>query len=355
MNAKSFLDNVRRLSKIQLAKNSKFFLHYLNLKPKYARFKVTGGCNLRCESCKHWKMDSHKSPELGEIEELSKKLEREGFTHIGLTGGEPGIRNDLSEVVKTFNDRGFSIGMTTNGSLINEKRLRKLFKKGLDSINISIDGPKEIHNSISRKDVYEDAMECLKSAAQISEEEDFHVTSGAVLSKTTMANLLESIKEKMEFGVPTTIQPIMSSAYFLEDENIWIEDTEKVDKFVEKIINYKKENPKAITNPIYSLNHLKKYFRNPRVPSVPCTFGHMAVCVDSNLNLYSCWSLPPLGNLKEEDLDNILHSRKFEARQIDMFHKKCSGCSCGYIVRLGTVNLRNAWSLFISKVYKSQF
>ena len=77
-----------------------------------------------------------------EIVQLSKLFIQQGVTKIRLTGGEPLLRKDLTEIIRQLNlfrPLGLeSIGITTNG-LVLARRLNDLHAAGLDRINISLD------------------------------------------------------------------------------------------------------------------------------------------------------------------------------------------------------------------------
>jgi len=74
---------------------------------------------------------------IAEINEVSEEF---GITKIRLTGGEPLLRNDITEIIEKFakNNNIKELGLTTNGFLL-EEYARDLRKAGLKSINVSLD------------------------------------------------------------------------------------------------------------------------------------------------------------------------------------------------------------------------
>ena len=87
---------------------------------KMLRISVTDRCNLRCVYCMPEDgmifddRADHLSPEA--IEEVVKVAIDLGVTHIKLTGGEPTIRKDLTEIVERISNLGIhDLSMTTNG------------------------------------------------------------------------------------------------------------------------------------------------------------------------------------------------------------------------------------------------
>jgi cyclic pyranopterin phosphate synthase len=80
--------------------------------------------------------DEFMSPE--EIERIVRILKSLGVRYIKLTGGEPLLRNDITDIISRIRSTGVDeISMTTNGTRL-DVLAYKLREAGLDRINISI-------------------------------------------------------------------------------------------------------------------------------------------------------------------------------------------------------------------------
>ena len=64
---------------------------------------------------------------------------------ICLTGGEPLLHPDFTRIAAHIVSLGFPWGITTNGTLIDQKTAEKLRSLSLASVTISLDGGKETH------------------------------------------------------------------------------------------------------------------------------------------------------------------------------------------------------------------
>jgi radical SAM protein with 4Fe4S-binding SPASM domain len=118
------------------------------------QWHITSRCNLRC---KHCYQVSYQTPELDfhnilgimkQYSELLSALNRKG--HINFTGGEPFLREDFFDLLhecKRYSSL-FSFGILTNGTLLNRKTVEELKKLQPDFIQVSIEGNREIHDSI---------------------------------------------------------------------------------------------------------------------------------------------------------------------------------------------------------------
>ena len=125
--------------------------------PSYVIFFVTANCNAKCKMCFYQDnmAENRGQNELtvAEYDKISQKIK--SINILGISGGEPFLRNDLSEIIKVIykNTRPLVVDLPTNG-FFTESVLRqaediaKNCPKMTVDLQISIDGPEEIHNEI---------------------------------------------------------------------------------------------------------------------------------------------------------------------------------------------------------------
>lgn len=125
----------------------------------YLRISVTDRCNLRCIYCMpEDRLDLTTHEELlsyDEIVRICRLMAEMGLKKIKLTGGEPLVRKNLSELVGQLKAiPGIEkVTLTTNGILLAEL-IDELSKAGIDSINISLDTlNRKLYHKIVRRDV----------------------------------------------------------------------------------------------------------------------------------------------------------------------------------------------------------
>ena len=107
------------------------------------RISVTDRCNFRCQYCMPEEgLDWLKREELLTFEEITRLtkilVENYGIHSVRLTGGEPTLRANLSDLISMLSELPIEIALTTNGITL-EKNAHILRSAGLDRINISID------------------------------------------------------------------------------------------------------------------------------------------------------------------------------------------------------------------------
>ncbi len=114
-----------------------------NRRFSYLRLSVTEVCNFRCEYClpQGYRGRTRGFLELDEIRRLVTAFAQLGTRKLRLTGGEPSLRRDFLDIVRTV--RGVPsierLAMTTNAYRL-ARDADALKAAGMDAINISLDG-----------------------------------------------------------------------------------------------------------------------------------------------------------------------------------------------------------------------
>ncbi len=109
------------------------------------RLSLTDRCNFRCSYCMPAKpvwLPKASLMTAAELHRLAVLAVAEGITHIRLTGGEPLLRADLLDIVRSLGAlraQGLQrISMTTNAATL-AAQAQALAEVGLDDLNISLD------------------------------------------------------------------------------------------------------------------------------------------------------------------------------------------------------------------------
>ena len=110
-------------------------------------------CNLTCKHCYSISADKDFPGELStqEVFTVMDDLKSFGVPVLILSGGEPLLRPDIFDISYRAKDKGFYVGLSTNGTLINEENIARISAVGYDYVGISIDGIKGTHDKFRRK------------------------------------------------------------------------------------------------------------------------------------------------------------------------------------------------------------
>ena len=111
---------------------------------QYLRVSVTDACNYKCTYClpQGYKPGAYAGSvlSLSEIRNLVRGFASLGVHKVRLTGGEPTLRRDIVEIVRTVREvPGIEqVALTTNGWRL-EKIAQPLVEAGLTAVNVSVD------------------------------------------------------------------------------------------------------------------------------------------------------------------------------------------------------------------------
>ena len=129
--------------------------------PKYILLEATGKCNLFCPMCPrelvHFEPVDIPMP-------LFKKIidEAKSFLEFAVPygGGEPMLNPAIFEMIKFCRDRNIRVGFSTNGTMNNPERNRKLLEAGLDYLIFAFDGAtKESYEKYRKGAKFEETRE----------------------------------------------------------------------------------------------------------------------------------------------------------------------------------------------------
>lgn len=119
----------------------RFGLGVLRKRPFNCLLQVTNRCNMKCSFCDFWpNTDRSNELSLQQYQSLASQLAQMGNFLVSIEGGEPLVRPDLVEIVRSFAPWHIPT-LFTNGWYINAQNARDLFQAGLGSCCVSIDYP----------------------------------------------------------------------------------------------------------------------------------------------------------------------------------------------------------------------
>lgn len=138
--------------------------------PRNMLIEVASICNHSCLFCAYKK--STRAKRVINIE-LFRDLTRQAFDmgtrEIGLySGAEPLMCPNLADHIAYVKQLGFEyIYITTNGSICDKQRLKRIIDAGIDSLKFSINGgDRDTYKKIHGKDHFDKVMENVKFAAE---------------------------------------------------------------------------------------------------------------------------------------------------------------------------------------------
>ncbi len=111
-------------------------------------------CNLTCKHCYSISADKDFPGELSKTEVFAvmDDLKRFRVPVLILSGGEPLLRPDIFDIAQRAKEMGFYVGLSSNGTLIDEGNIDKIAAVGFDYVGVSLDGIAATHDKFRRMD-----------------------------------------------------------------------------------------------------------------------------------------------------------------------------------------------------------
>lgn len=297
-------------------------------------FAVTYKCNSRCRMCNIWKRYI-KNPQIVKeelaMEEISQIFKRFGkLVWVSLTGGEPFLRDDLVDIVQFVRNRCQikMLNITTNGfnSKLIEDRVRSIaeVKVPLTFINVSLDGPAEIHGYVRGvKGAYNNAVKTLELLRMLCNEySNLLIGFEYTITPFNAGQLKPLVDELKEAGLGWLVENPTIATYQEGNlyDNLNLNSKPQFDsnsfrfKTLKDINNALSltcsKSPLALIKRTY-LKYARKYVRGGLIP-LRCVAMRNSLFLDPYGNVYPCIILErKIGNLRnyQYDVYKLLRSK----------------------------------------------
>ncbi|MDD2927832.1 MAG: radical SAM protein [Candidatus Omnitrophica bacterium] len=114
-------------------------------------FLITSMCNLGCSICSFSGNlnPAAKGISVSDFEKFIGSIPGRSKPVLFFSGGEPFLRQDIFDILKVTKKYGFQCGVNTNGTLLDEVKINRLIKSGVELVIFSIYGPQHIHDAIT--------------------------------------------------------------------------------------------------------------------------------------------------------------------------------------------------------------
>ena len=311
-------------------------------------YEITYRCNLKCKMCYLWGEKSEESTQknilhnvhnelnINELQNiLIPQLKRMHVKAVKITGGEPLIRKDIFEVIKLFRSENFKCRMISNLSIQPEKNAKKLVESGLEGINVSIDGPKEVHDKIRGViGAYSKTTDTLKAITKLKNEKPI-IRLNCVISAMNMAYLSDVMDTAKKTGADVVSYQFMawSTNEVTEKTNHILELTENrihfadidpplldidsliISKQIEQIcIKSRMYDIPVYFHPLYlpiKKQEIEDWYSDACFHRVSkCLYPFMEARMDPYGNIYPCLDVS-MGNIKNQGLKEIWNNERY--------------------------------------------
>jgi radical SAM protein with 4Fe4S-binding SPASM domain len=300
------------------------------------QWHLTERCNLRCRHCYQ---EGRPSAEMAlpEIKEVIAEIAgmfnawRETYglelaPSFSLTGGEPFLRSDFFNIVEDIAGRGFAVFVLSNGTVIDRDRARKLAALGVKGVQVSMEGPREVHDQIRGSGSFAAAVAGIRELLQAG----VRVSLNTTLSTVNADHFLELVDLAVLLKVPELgffrLVPSGRGKLMLEK----MLTTTQVRDFYQRLLSMKVPGLTIGTgDPMAAQMAAGDPEDAGAIPLGGCAAGVSGLTLLPDGTVLPCRRLPiPLGNVRRESLREIwAASPVLEAlRDRSRYRGKCGAC-----------------------------
>lgn len=303
----------------------------------FVQWHLTERCNLRCRHCYQGEKAVEEMPlseAISVIEEVADMLDEWSETYgmafspsVNISGGEPFLRNDIFAIMDTLRRHGFHIDVLTNGTLIDKDKARRLSALGVRGVQVSVEGPEDVHDSIRGKRSFSAAIRGVENLL----ESGIRVTLNATLSRLNASRFMELVVLAEIIGVQrlgfSRLVP-SGRGRQLVDESL---DRWQVKLLYDAILSLKPDGLGIVTGDPVAVQARQPAFPDAgATPMGGCAAGLSGLTLLSDGTVVPCRRLPvPLGNIREDSVREIWATSEVlnALRDRDRYSGKCASCT----------------------------
>lgn len=234
---------------------------------------LTRMCNLNCVYC--FSERRKENLDFNNLMQLIDQLDEfEDFT-FNLTGGEPFLYPNITDVIEIIGKKKGKCNIFTNGTIINKKILQ-ILKKYNYRLFISLDSLNESIN-----DQLRGKLNTVLENIQMICSEGILVTIECVLSKKNYHEIGKMIDFTRSKGLEIHFNPIADDSIELSLSNL---EKSELENLLKSIFAYKDLMDKRNFYYIYA------FLKNINIKKLmPCNIPENNIVIDSDGNAYSCY------------------------------------------------------------------
>jgi AdoMet-dependent heme synthase len=304
----------------------------------FVQWHLTERCNLACTHCYQGKplTEEMSLTEIkGVMDHIDSMLKSWSDSYgidfspsFNITGGEPFLRDDLFPILEAASRGNFGLDLLTNGTLIDRNRARALSDLGVDGVQVSLEGPRDVHDGIRGKGSFTRALSGIQHLLHFN----IPVTLNVTLSRLNSAHFVEVIDLARELRVErlgfSRLVPSGRGRALLDA----MLTGEEVKALYDDIFSRETRGLELVTgDPVASQMRAPGETCDPSVfPSGGCAAGVSGLTLLSDGTVLPCRRLPiPIGNVRADSLREIWATSDVlqRLRTKSSYKGKCGSCA----------------------------
>ncbi|MBK9949102.1 MAG: radical SAM protein [Nitrospira sp.] len=285
-------------------------------RPLLAVFQVNLRCNSSCGYCNLPLNVGCYEMSREEIREVFAKLYHDGLRVVFVQGGEPLLRRDLTAILHDLHDMGFHLTVITNGTKLTAPLVQQFDDLG-SSLSISLDTlDPATYERIRGADQLDAVLAGLDHLQ--------HYRHPKFLTCIVSEANREEAAEVVAFARQRGFLPVVGAYHW--DVGLYGK--------LDATLMYDRQQARAVFEQLLQQDLLPPgYLRQYATDNVTwlgggtlasCDAGGYSIAIDASGNVSPCLSLPPVGNLRESSLSDIISRFDRQSIQFCSDHSSCN-------------------------------
>ena len=301
--------------------------------PPFLVLFINSICNMKCEHCFYWTA-LNKRDDLSRDELFALSRELGPIENLNLSGGEPFLRKEFSEICRQFitHNGVKQIYVPTNGYFTDrtvEHITETLKEKSLELFvaELSLDGMPEFHDNFrGARNSFQKSMETYDALAKLQKSDPrlrIHCISTATDVNMEQIRLLTTFLydrcPQMDHHNLAIIRgdrknPTLRGPLLAQYEDLY--------EYIRRLWSKREEGRfGAIVEPMLQWAKVKTAREQRQV--IPCTAGVMTAVIHANGDVAVCEAHQPIGNLRQNTFRDIWRSAAAGALRGTIARKEC--------------------------------
>ncbi|HEY6554143.1 MAG TPA: radical SAM protein [Vicinamibacteria bacterium] len=191
-----------------MSKKARLVASYLRGRPIWCSWQVTPRCEGACAFCDHRAEAGDSQPDLESCRKIVEELTTQGALLVSLSGGEPFLRSDLSDLVGLLAEAHFPL-LTTDGCLVTPPRARAVWQAGLEAASVRLDSadPEAQDRVMGVPGAHARALGGLAALAAERTRASQQVNVKARLRDADVSHLPDLLKLAADHGATVSVEP----------------------------------------------------------------------------------------------------------------------------------------------------
>ncbi len=310
-------------------------------------------CNCRCVMCDIWKIRQTRELTTADLAPHLDSMRALKVRWVVLSGGEPLLHSDFAGVAGLLRAEGIRVTLLTAGLVLD--RFARAVAEGVDDVIVSLDGPPAVHDDIrgiprafARLDEGVRAVRSIRPAipvcarCTVQKKNHRHLRDTVRTAREMKLNSISFLAADVTseaFNRPQGWSPERQGCIALDAREV--EDLEaEVEALVRDCSG--EIDSGFVVESVGKLRRIVLHYRaqlGQRLPSAPrCNAPWVSAVVEADGSVRPCFFHPPLGNLQDGPLYEILNSAQavnFRRRLVVSSDPVCRRCVCPLFVPPG--------------------